>query len=105
MTKGKIAAQVGHAVQYLIYDQLITIPSKVFLEWINNNATKICLKVKDETELLLFKQIGDDHQFNSTLVVDNGYTHFEGIKTNTVVGWGPIYKNQHDALTSHLKLL
>lgn len=105
MPKGKIAAQVGHAVQYLLYKELTGIPSDLFLPWLNEDATKICLKVSSEEELLRLFWTIEYSGFPHTLVKDKGYTQFNGVETNTVVGWGPLRKEDHEKLTAHLKLL
>lgn len=105
MTKGKIAAQVGHATQYLVTKQYLGIPTTTFLEWEQNDSIKICLSVKSEEELLTFLNIGRDLNINTELVVDKGFTQFKGELTKTVVGWGPLLKKEHESYTSHLKLL
>lgn len=105
MTKGKMAAQVGHATQYLITKQYLGVPSAPFLEWVQNDSIKICLIVKSELDLLTFRNIGNELGINTELVIDKGFTQFKGEPTNTVVGWGPLLKKEHEEYTCHLKLL
>lgn len=105
MTKGKMCAQVGHATQYLIRRQYLGIPSKTFLDWVNNDSIKICLKVNSEDELINFYTLGNNLYFGTELVIDKGFTQFNNVETKTVVSWGPILKSQHEFYTSHLKLL
>lgn len=108
MSKGKIAAQVGHGVQYLIMDQMTKTEDSyhdIFFKWHKGDSIKVCLKVDSLEELQCFKTMGDDLGFPTTLVIDKGFTCFDGQETPTVVGWGPIWKSQHQELTEHLKLL
>jgi peptidyl-tRNA hydrolase, PTH2 family len=105
MTKGKMAAQVGHATQYLITKQYLGIPTIEFLDWLNSDSIKICLKVSSEEELLKFNSLGKKLGINTELVTDKGFTLFDGVETRTAVGWGPILKETHVDYTSHLKLL
>ena len=114
MPKGKIAAQVGHGVHYLIMDRMIDTLREpdvddpyhdVFFEWHQGDNVKICLKVASEQELKYFSELGKQLGFPTVNVVDKGYTCFDGQETPTVVGWGPIHKDQHQELTAHLKLL
>jgi peptidyl-tRNA hydrolase len=105
MTKGKMAAQVGHAVQYLITKEYCSVPSKEFLEWLANDSIKICLKVSSEEELTKYYMLGNELNIKTEVVIDKGYTQFNGVETCTVVGWGPLLKQDHENYTSHLKLL
>lgn len=105
MNKGKIAAQVGHAVQYLVYSQCMGVVTADFLNWISDDSTKICLKVNSEEELIKYFNLAKELEVSTTLVKDKGYTYFNGIETYTVVGWGPLKKETHEQYTKELKLL
>lgn len=45
MGKGKVGAQIGHAVQYLI-EHLVGSPTREYKEWKQDGARKIVLKGK-----------------------------------------------------------
>lgn len=106
MPKGKIAAQVGHAVQYLVEEALAEFnPGFLYRSWSGGIATKICLKVSSEEELEEFYNLGIELNFPCTKVIDKGLTCFNRQETPTVVGWGPLEKSAHYGLTERLKLL
>lgn len=104
MPKGKIAAQVGHAVQELILKNM-NYPSEVFQEWLEGDHVKICLKVSSEEELNELHLKGLEIPTHVSFIIDKGYTCFDNKETPTVVGWGPLTKEEHQELTKNLKLL
>jgi len=102
---GKLAAQIGHGVQYLI-DRYISINSfseywteadynnperKIFLDWYNQDNRKVVLKA-DEKEWEKLKN--DEFIKNSmVLVIDKGLTELPP-QTETVIGLIPMRKNE-----------
>ena len=106
MPKGKIAAQVGHAVQSLIYDHLSKDKETyAYRYWRDGISTKICLKIGSEEELDKFYSLGQELQYPCVKVIDKGLTCFDGQETPTVVAWGPLARSAHQEYTEHLKLL
>lgn len=116
MPKGKIAAQVGHGVQYYFQNLMArqasarTFGGEVTNEaekaWFTDNRhTKIGLKVNSEQELLDLESRAKEKGINTYLVVDNGTTMFAGVETNTVLVFAPAWESDHQGLTDHLKLL
>lgn len=101
MTKGKIAAQCGHAVQELI----VQCPRDVLDKYRENMSyPKICLQVPDYVHIEdLIKQF-QEKKFPYHLVKDEGRTQTQP-GSHTVLGLGPIYKSQVKDLLNHLKLL
>lgn len=65
---------------------------------------KVSLTVNSEEELLaLHKQI-EDAGFESTLIIDSGFTEFGGIATPTCLAVEPLFENEIDPYTKHLNL-
>jgi PTH2 family peptidyl-tRNA hydrolase len=99
MGKGKISAQVGHCVQYLLEDIFNNIKSekyKEYLKWKTSGCKKIVLKATQEQLIELQKDN------NSKSVYDAGHTQIpEG--SLTVVGFFPSDKLENKF--KHYKLL
>lgn len=101
MQKGKIASQVGHAVQKITEYCLIYQP-EIYQKYCQNNYAKIVLKVTNkETFLEILNQTIHLHK---SYVVDEGRTQ---IKPNslTAVGFIPIKKKDVPKCFQNLKLL
>jgi len=103
ITKGKIAAQVGHASVNCALS-IKKKDSKAFDMWMLNGQTKIVLKVKSEAELFEFKAIADAQNINNSLIRDAGRTQIEP-GTCTCLGIGPAASSVIDKITGELKML
>jgi PTH2 family peptidyl-tRNA hydrolase len=100
MSKGKVAAQVGHAVNVLVYNMLKGREEEVALleEYMDGEIKKIILSAPERL-LLQLEELG------YCSIIDKGYTE---IKPNslTCVNLGIIDKNQlpATAVVNRLKL-
>jgi len=103
ITKGKIAAQVGHASVNCALS-IKKKDSKTFDMWMLSGQTKIVLKVKSEAELFEFKAIADAQKINNSLIRDAGRTQIEP-GTCTCLGIGPAASQVLDKITGELKML
>jgi PTH2 family peptidyl-tRNA hydrolase len=103
MSKGKIAAQAGHAAicaAQAAHDQR----KKWWEAWMFEGMRKIAVKVPGENELSELEKSADDLGLPHALIVDRGLTEVpEG--TVTCLGIGPAPNNMIDRLTGKLPLL
>lgn len=99
MPTGKIAAQVGHAVDAREFS------FQIEEAWNQNYRTKICLAVDSEEELLKYYNSAKEKSLPVKLVYDKGFTCFKGIETLTCCAIGPAESNVLNKITGHLKLL
>ena len=109
MGKGKVCAQVGHAVigtytqveEEARYDQ----KAKARLSnWESFGSPKIVVKADTQKQMLEIKKTLDDLGVNTHLVRDAGHTQIKA-GSMTVVGVGPAFPEEIDPITKHLKLL
>jgi PTH2 family peptidyl-tRNA hydrolase len=103
MTKGKIAAQTGHAAVNCVLSIKKKDPD-TFDEWTSNGQPIIVLKVASEKELFEFKAIADAKGLNNSVVCDAGKTQIEP-GTYTCLGIGPADSSVLDKITGELKML
>ncbi|CAK7265927.1 hypothetical protein SEPCBS119000_001761 [Sporothrix epigloea] len=111
MTKGKIAAQCGHAT-LACYKLLrraaerdpTSSAAKLLQRWERRGQAKIAVQVKGEDALLTL--MGTAHSLGVTaeVIADAGRTQIES-GSLTVLGVGPAPKSLVDKITGHLKLL
>ena len=103
LSKGKIAAQAGHAA--VSAAQEANKRHRSWWEaWLFEGQRKIAVKVKDEKELTELEEQANDLGLPNTLIVDRGLTEIpEG--TVTCLGIGPAPAELMDRLTGKLKLL
>ncbi|RHZ03060.1 hypothetical protein DYB37_005824 [Aphanomyces astaci] len=103
MTKGKIAAQCGHATLGAYKRALKRTPQALDF-WEYSGQTKVALKIESEEEMLLLagraKELGLVHY----IVVDAGRTQIAP-DSKTVLAVGPAPAGTIDNLTGHLKLM
>jgi peptidyl-tRNA hydrolase, PTH2 family len=103
MSKGKIAAQAGHAAvsaAQAAFNQ----HKKWWEAWMYEGQRKIAVKVADEKELDELEEAADALGLPHALIVDRGLTQVpEG--TVTCLGIGPAPAEKIDRLTGKLKLL
>lgn len=100
MSKGKIAAQVGHAVQDLTFH----CPRPIYDQYCRNNSAKICLQVADLEELEAVVRQCRAKRFAHHLVIDMGLTQVAP-DTPTVLGIGPVSRDKIQSIVGKLKLL
>jgi PTH2 family peptidyl-tRNA hydrolase len=103
MTKGKIAAQVGHAAVNCALSIKKKDP-KEFDRWMLSGQAKVVLKVSSEKELFEFKAIADAQNLNNSVICDAGRTQLEP-GTTTCLGIGPAASSTLDKITGELKML
>jgi PTH2 family peptidyl-tRNA hydrolase len=73
--------------------------------WLKNSFRKICVYVNSEQELDELHQKALDNGLISHMIIDNGATEFNGVKTKTAIAIGPHESSKFDGLTDHLPLL
>jgi len=102
ITKGKAAAQTGHAA----VNCALSIRKKdpdTFDKWTTNGQPIIVLKVGTEREMFEFKAIADSQNINNSVVCDAGRTQIEP-GTYTCLGIGPAAASVLDKITGELKM-
>ncbi len=103
MSKGKIAAQAGHAAVSAAQDAFVH-HKKWWEAWLFEGQRKIAVKVQNEKELGELEAAADDLGLPHALIVDRGLTEIpEG--TVTCLGIGPAPAEKIDRLTGKLQLL
>lgn len=103
MSKGKIAAQAGHAAISSAQDAFVH-RKKWWDSWMYEGQKKVAVKVHGEKELGELEEAADDLGLPHALIVDRGLTEVpEG--TITCLGIGPAPSAMIDRLTGKLKLL
>lgn len=108
MTRGKQIAQGCHASLAFLLKKLGQPKDELSLEiqhWLDNNYTKVCLRVDSEEELLHIYEHAKNSGLEVHLVTDIGLTQFKGVPTNTCLAIGPDDCNKIDMVTGDLKLL
>jgi PTH2 family peptidyl-tRNA hydrolase len=100
MTKGKIAAQCGHAVENLI----LKCPKGDLQTYQRHGSPKICLKLKDEAELEQLRPQIYGEGIPHYIVVDAGRTQIPA-GSMTCLGIGPYPKEKLTTLLQNFKLL
>lgn len=93
MPPGKMAAQVAHASLSAFLSGGITSSTHIHIpvdEWVNGAHTKIVLDGVDEATIRgVEKALHDLGLTRTALIIDNGLTVFNGVKTMTALGVGP----------------
>jgi len=103
MSKGKIAAQAGHAAVSAAQEAYVR-HKKWWESWLYEGQKKVALKVSSEKELCDLEKFADDFGLPHALIIDRGLTEIpEG--SITCIGIGPAPAAMVDRLTSKLKLL
>lgn len=101
MSKGKIAAQCGHAVQKLILGQ---VSSNLLNNYINSVHPKICLKINTEQDMDEIALYCKNNNIYHSIVIDVGRTQVPP-NSKTVLGVGPILRSEVPDIIKNLKLL
>jgi PTH2 family peptidyl-tRNA hydrolase len=103
MSKGKIAAQAGHAAVSAAQEAYKR-HKKWWEAWMFEGQKKVAVKVAGEKEIGELEEAADDLGLPHALIVDRGLTEVpEG--TVTCLGIGPAPSKMVDRLTANLKLL
>lgn len=103
MSKGKIAAQAGHAAVSAAQDAFVH-HKKWWEAWLYEGQKKVTVKVASEKELGELEEAADELGLPHALIIDRGLTEIpEG--TVTCLGIGPAPAEKIDRLTGKLKLL
>ena len=100
MDYGKFGAQVSHA-SISAYKQTEKIIAE---EWFSGEQTKVILSIKSEQALLTLYEKVKGEGLPCSLIQDAGYTVFNGVKTNTCLGIGPVLPREVEHLTKRLRL-
>ncbi len=103
MSKGKIAAQAGHAAVSAAQDAYAR-HKKWWEAWLFEGQRKIAVKVKDEKELSELEAAAKDLGLPHALIVDRGLTEIPA-GTVTCLGIGPAPEDKINRLTGKLPLL
>jgi len=97
---GKASSQVAHAS----VDATLRSDKKIVDLWKKEGGKKVILKVKDEKELLKYKQTAEDIGLKAALIMDAGRTVLEP-GTVTCLGIGPDLEEEIDRVSGKLKMM
>ena len=103
LSKGKIAAQAGHAAVSAA-QETIKRHRSWWEAWLFEGQRKVAVKVKDEKELLELEEQAKELGLPNALIVDRGLTEIPP-DTVTCLGIGPAPAEKVDRLTGKLPLL
>jgi peptidyl-tRNA hydrolase, PTH2 family len=103
MSKGKMAAQAGHAAVSAAEYARRNRP-EWWGPWINEGQCKIAVKASSEEEILELERKARNANLPVALIVDRGLTELPP-ETTTCLGIGPSPANKVDAITGNLRLL
>ena len=103
MSKGKMAAQAGHAAVSAAEYARKNRP-EWWSPWIREGQCKIAVKVKSEQELLELERKARNSGLPAALIVDRGLTELPP-ETITCLGIGPAPSDKVDIITGKLSLL
>jgi PTH2 family peptidyl-tRNA hydrolase len=103
MSKGKVAAQVGHAA---VSAAEVSRKKHTFWwrRWLEEGQCKIILKVENEEELAKLAKQANELGLPYVLIQDKGLTELPP-NTTTCIGIGPAPSNLIDKITGNLSLL
>jgi len=103
MSKGKLAAQVGHAAVSAAEEARKNYP-EWWQAWLKEGQCKVAVKVKDLDELLELQREAIQMKLPQSLITDRGLTQLPP-STVTCLGIGPAPSTQVDKITGKLSLL
>jgi len=103
MSKGKVAAQAGHAAVSAAEYARKNRP-EWWMPWISEGQCKIAVKAKSEQEINELERKARNTGLPVALIVDRGLTEIPP-NTTTCLGIGPAPANKVDAITGKLSLL
>jgi len=102
MSKGKIAAQAGHAAVSAAEEARKKWP-EWWKDWLKEGQCKIAVRVNSEEELLELERKAKRLRLPSALITDRGLTELPP-GTKTCLGIGPAPADQVDRVTGNLSL-
>lgn len=102
MGKGKAAAQCCHATIMSFTKSLLDHPSKVD-HWLSTGQKKVIVKVENQNELHLLRDLAQQKGLKTSLVRDSGLTQLVP-GSLTVLGIGPDEESKIDSIARDLKL-
>lgn len=102
MSKGKIAAQAGHAAVSAAQEARKKRP-EWWERWIEEGQCKIAVKARSEKELLELERKAKELELPTALISDRGLTELPP-DTTTCLGIGPAPSNEVDKITGELDL-
>lgn len=121
MRKGKIAAQACHASlkvfldrsqiqaysvnEVMQYDLVVNNLTEQMVEWIKESFTKIVVGCKTEEDIYRLARKAEELHIPYAVIVDNGFTEFQGNRTTTCIAIGPDNSDKIDLLTGDYSLL
>jgi len=103
MSKGKIAAQAGHAA-VSAGEEARKHHRAWWDAWVSEGQCKIAVKVRSEKELLQLENQAKELMLPSSLITDRGLTEIPP-GTITCLGVGPAPADKIDRITGNLPLL
>jgi PTH2 family peptidyl-tRNA hydrolase len=103
LSKGKIAAQAGHAAVSAA-EEARKRYKEWWFSWMQEGQCKIAVKVKSERELLELEKQAKELALPFALITDKGLTEVPP-GTNTCLGIGPAPAEKIDRITGGLPLL
>jgi len=103
MTKGKMAAQCGHAT-LACYKSAVKHATSLLQRWEYLGQAKVALQCKGEDEILMLQAQAMSLGIIAKVIHDAGRTQIAA-GSATVLGIGPAPKSVIDQVTGHLKLL
>lgn len=74
-------------------------------DWLTGRFTKVCVAVNSEDELLEVYNKAKEKGLICSLIKDAGLTEFNNVPTLTCCAIGPVWSNELEGITDHLKLL
>jgi PTH2 family peptidyl-tRNA hydrolase len=122
MRKGKLAAQVAHAAIKVILDNMSTSTAKdhefsiktkkisynsgsALDVWLDGSFTKVVVSVNSEDEIFDLGKKAKEKNIPYAIIIDNGFTEFNGKATVTCIAIGPHWSESIDELTKDLPLI
>lgn len=99
LSKGKLASQCSHAS----VEAVLKSDKNKINEW-RRFSKKVVLKVKDEKELLKYKNLAEKEKLITALIKDAGRTEIPP-NTITCLAIGPDEDKKIDKITGKLKIL
>ncbi|TAQ89150.1 hypothetical protein B7494_g2552 [Chlorociboria aeruginascens] len=103
MTKGKIAAQCGHAT-LACYKTSLKLKSPILKRWEHTGQAKIAVQTKSEEEMMELRRKARELGIVAEVIADAGRTQIAS-GSHTVLGIGPAPKSVVDRVSGGLKLL
>lgn len=97
---GKACSQAAHAAVEAAFHS----NKKIVQKWHSQGMKKIVLKVKDEKEMLKYKQLAEEEGLVTALITDAGHT-VVAPGTITCLGIGPDEEEKIDKITGKLKIV